>query len=87
MFSYAHEAAARGRGHESLVRACTGKTRQAALGLMLVLLAACGSASVSTPAASGAIQTSALVDVRTGESFTLTSFPGKVTLVEGFSVF
>ena len=70
------------------VRASTGRTRKAALGLLvLVLLAACGSASVSTRVARSEIQTSALVDVRTGESFTLTSFPGKVTLVEGFSVF
>ena len=62
----------------------TGKTGPAVLCLtVLVLLAACGSAPVSTPADSSEIQTSALVDVRTGESFTLTSFPGKVTAVRG----
>ena len=73
-------------------RACLGKASRAALGLIAsVLLAACGapsnSAPVSAATATREVLTSVLVDVRTGESFTLGTFPGKVTIVEAFSVF
>ncbi len=69
-----------------------GKTSRAALGLIAsVLLAACGapsnSAPVSTSTATKEVLTSTLVYVRTGETFALGNFPGKITLVEGFSVF
>lgn len=63
-----------------------------ALGLIAsVLLAACGtpsnSAPVSAATATTEVLTSVMVDVRTGESFALGTFLGKVTLVEAFSVF